>query len=88
MAIQAIARSLGISRNTVRDIIAQGGVVSLARRADAVTPDSALLAELYQQCSGWKERIWEKLKDEHGIEIGYSTLTRKIRELGLGQKPR
>ena len=88
MGIQAIARSLGISRNTVRGIIDQGGAVRLAPRSDAVTPDSALLAELYQQCSGWKERIWEKLKDEHGIEIGYSTLTRKIRELGLGQKPR
>ena len=88
MAIHAITRSLGISRNTVRAIIAEGGEVSLDPRVDKITPDSTVLAELYNQCSGWKERMWEKLQDEHGVEIGYSTLTRKVRELGLGQKPR
>jgi transposase len=88
MGIHEITRSLGISRNTVRTIIAEGGEVSLEPRADKITPDSVLLAAVYKQCSGWKERMWEKLQDEHGVEIGYSTLTRKIRELGLGQKPR
>ena len=88
MAIHAITKSLGISRNTVRAIISQGGEVSLTPRADKVTLDGVVLAELYKQCSGWKERIWEKLKDEHGIEIGYSSLTRQVRDLGLGQKPR
>lgn len=88
MGIHAITRTLGISRNSVRAILAEGGEVRLEPRADRITPDSAVLAELYKQCSGWKERMWEKLQDEHGIEIGYSTLTRKVRDLGLGQKRR
>jgi len=88
MGIHAITRSLGISRNTVRTVIAEGCEVSLEPRADKIMLDGVLLADLYRQCSGWKERIWEKLQDEHGVDIGYSTLTRKISELGLGQKPR
>lgn len=88
MGIHAITRSLGISRNTVRKIIANDGEVSLLPRSDNIKPDMKVLAELYIQCSGWKERMWEKLQDEHGVKIGYSTLTRKVRELGLGQKAR
>lgn len=88
MGIHAITRSLGISRNTVRAIIAQGGEVNLTPRSDKITPDSTTMADVYKECSGWRERMWEKLQDEHGTKIGYSTLTRKVRELGLGQKPR
>jgi hypothetical protein len=47
-----------------------------------------LLAKLHAECSGWRERMWEKLGDEHGIKIGYSTFTRMVRGLGLGEKPR
>lgn len=88
MGKKSIARSLGISRNTVRDVIKCGGVVRLEPRSDTITVAPEILAKLFKECSGWKERIWEKLKDEHGIDVGYSTLTRKIRELGLGEKPR
>lgn len=88
MSKHAIARALGVSRNTVREVIAQGGVVPTAPRSDAISLDPVLLAGLYTACKGWKERVWEKLQDEHETKIGYSTLTRKIRELGLGQKAR
>ena len=50
--------------------------------------DEALLRRLHKECKGWRERVWEKLTEEHGVEISYPTLTRKMRELGIGVKPR
>jgi transposase len=88
MSKSEIARTLNISRTTVREIIAKGGALNLKPRKDNIVVAPELLAQCYKECSGWRERIWEKLKDEHKIDVGYSTLTRKIRELGLGLKPR
>lgn len=88
MSKRAIVKALGISRNSVRDIIEQGGEVSLAARQDQIAIPEDLLVQLYKECSGWRERMWEKLSDEHKIAVGYSTFTRKVRELGLGEKPR
>ena len=88
VAKHEIARTLGVSRNTVKDIIKNGAAAKLTPRKDAVVVAPETLVQLYKECSGWRERIWEKLKDEHQVEVGYSTLTRKIRELGLGLKPR
>ena len=45
----------------------------------------ALLERLYTECDGWMQRIHEKLVEEEGIEVGYSTLTRMLRELGLSR---
>lgn len=47
--------------------------------------DAALLERLYRECDGWVQRIHEKLVEEEGIQIGYSTLARMLRELGLGR---
>jgi transposase len=88
MGIRQIARQLGISRNTVRNIIEQKGVIPTAGRRDTVALPPETLVKLFADCGGYRERVWEKLKEEHGAEIGYSTLTRKIRELGLAKKPR
>ena len=44
-----------------------------------------LLERLYRECDGWMQRIHEKLVEEQGIQVGYSTLTRMLRELGLGR---
>ena len=88
MGKRTIARALGIDRNTVRDIIKNSGKINLSPRGDMITVEPELLTKLYADCNGWKERMWEKLRDEHGIQIGYSTLTEKVRLLGLGQKPR
>ena len=85
---RAIARLLGIDRNTVRDILKNRGEIALNPRSDMIKIDPEILARLYKDCNGWKERMWEKLGDEHGIKIGYSTLTGKIRQSGLGRKPR
>ena len=83
--IRKIARDLNVDRNTVRKIIAQKGEVADSTRCDKIELDSQLLSHLYRQCDGYVERIHEKLEQEHGQRIGYSTLTAKIRELELGK---
>jgi hypothetical protein len=84
MGVRKIARSLRVNRGTVSEIIEQKGVMPESRRKDKIELDPDLLIKLYKDCDGWCQRIHEILIEEEGIEIGYSTLTLKIRELGLG----
>lgn len=86
MKIRQICRTLDVSRNTVRKIIKQEGEMPQTIRKDKITIDHELLKRHYNECCGWVQRIHEKLKEEEGIEIGYSTLSRIIRELDLGKK--
>ena len=83
MSLQEIAQRLQISRNTVRTIIAQKGEMPLHVRKDKIQVDRELLERLYQECEGWMQRVHEQLVEEHGIRIGYSTLTRMLRQLDL-----
>lgn len=83
MGKREIARRLNLSVNSVRRIINQRGVMPKIHRKDKTVIDSELLRHLYDQCNGWKQRIHERLTEEHGIDVGYSTLTRHLRELGL-----
>jgi len=84
MGYRKIARDLGVSRNTVRRIIAQQGTAPVIRRKKQHI-DEQLLRDLYHQCQGYCQRLHEKLIEEHGIEVTYSTLTRMLRELGISQ---
>jgi transposase len=86
--VREIARLLGLSRNTVRAIIRQGGAPPPPHpRADKQPLDEELLRRLYQQCQGRRARMHEKLVEEEGIAVTYSTLTRRLRELGIGDSP-
>jgi transposase len=87
MELRKIARQLHVSRNTVREIIKEGGNLAVSRRDDRITVDKELLTELYTKCDGWVQRVHELIQ-ERGIEIGYSTLTRLIREYELGKQVR
>jgi hypothetical protein len=78
---------LDISRTTVRDIVAQQGAVPQTVRKDKIHIDPDLLRRLYHECDGWAERVHEKLVEEEKIAVGYSTLTRLLREQGLGGPP-
>lgn len=86
MGVREIARRLRVSRNTVRAVIKQKGSVPDLPRKDKKQIDSELLRRLYRQCNGWVQRIHEKLREQEQIEVGYSTLSRMIRELDLGQR--
>lgn len=83
MAKREISRRLSISLMTVRSIITHKGVMPVTVRKDKVKVDEVLLCRLYGECDGFIQRVHEKLTEEQGVQIGYSTLTRQIRELGL-----
>ena len=84
MSLRKIARNMGISVNTIISIVKQQGLIPEALRKDKITIDEALLKKVYQDCNGWKQRVHELLTEEYKLDIGYSTLTRMIRELDLG----
>jgi transposase len=83
MSLHEIARRLHLSRNTVRSIVAQKGEIPVGVRKDKIQIETELLQRLYQECEGWVQRVHEKLVEEHGIRVGYSTLTRMLRQLDL-----
>lgn len=86
MGVREIARHLAISPTTVMTIIGQQGEMPDTVRRDKVAVDPELLASLYQECQGRAQRVYEKLNEEHGIAIGYSTVTGLLREQGLRSK--
>jgi len=84
-----IARLLDLSRNTVRAIIQQGGErPSPHPRADQQPLDEELLRRLYQECQGHIARVHEKLVEEEGVAVAYSTLTHRLRQLGISHPPK
>ena len=87
MSINELARRLHLSRNTVCTILKQKGEMPVLTRPRKVRLEGELLERLYGECEGRAQRVYEKLSEEEGIPIPYSTLTRRLRELGLSQKP-
>jgi hypothetical protein len=55
-------------------------------RKDKIRIDAELLERLYRECDGWAQRVYEKLVEEEGIQVSYSTLTCLLRELGLSKE--
>jgi len=54
-------------------------------RKDKILLDADLLRQLYERCEGYAQRVQEILKEEYHIRIGYSTLTRRLHEQGIGR---
>lgn len=84
MPVREISRQLKVSRNAVRTVIRQQGAMPRRVRKDKIQIDTDLLRQLYDQCEGWIERVHEKLVEEQGVRVSYSTLTRIVRQLDLG----
>jgi len=80
-----IARLLNISPKSVRRHLKDNRATPPPRQ-DKITVSEDLLRRTYVDCNGYKQRIYEVLTEEHGLEIGYSTLTRLLRDLGIGRK--
>ena len=85
MPLRELSRRLGLSRNTVRRVIAQAGRLPARDFTPAIDPE--LLRRLYQECDGYAQRVFEKLQEEHGLKLKYSSLTRWLRQLGLSLPP-
>lgn len=85
MGIREISRKLYVSTNTVSAIIEQKGEMPEIERKDTINIDHELLRKLHAKCEGYVQRVHEKLEEEEGIKIAYSTLAKKLRELGLGK---
>ena len=83
MSVRQIARRLEVSRNTVRAIIEQEGAMPKTVRQDKQRIDEELLRRLHQECEGRVQRMHEKLVEEEGVQVTYSTLSRMLRELGI-----
>jgi transposase len=81
--IRQISRQLRLSRNAVRRIIAQSGQMPPSIRRPRLILDPELLRQLHQECDGYAQRMMEILREEHGIAVKYSTLTRHLRDLGI-----
>ena len=82
MPMRQIASMFNIDRKTVKKIIKQRGEPPASERGDKISLDEDHLKEIFKECQGRVERVCEKLENE-GVDIGYSTLTRRVRELGL-----
>ena len=85
IGVREISRTLRVSTNTVSNIIDQKGQLPETIRQDKIKVDPELLKNLHAKCDGYVQRIHEILTEEEDLSIGYSTLTRNIRELDLGQ---
>ena len=80
-----IGRQFHVSPRTVRTIIRQQGILPQTVRKDKLHLDPELLRRLYQRCDGWIQRVHEILVEEEGVQVSYPTLTRAVRQLGLGR---
>ena len=69
----------------MRAVVRQQGARAPTVRKDKIHLDPELLQRLYEQCDGWLQRVHEKLVEEEHLQLSYPTLTRRVRELGLGQ---
>jgi transposase len=81
MPLREIARRFGLGRNTVCRIVAQEGQCPVRAFTPGIDPD--LLRQIYAECNGYAQRVFEKLQEEHGLKVKYSTLTRWLRLLGI-----
>ena len=83
--VRQISRMFGVSVGSVRTIVEQKGEMPETTRSDRISIDPDLLARLHVECEGRVQRMHEKLVEEKGVEIGYSTLTQAVRDAGLGE---
>jgi transposase len=86
--MRAIAKSLGLSRNAVRDVVRSGQAeVPEIARDESLASALDLVRAFHDTCGGNLVRVAEKLADV-GIEVGYSTLTAFCRRHEIGTKPK
>jgi len=84
MTILTIAQTFEISRNTVRSVLS-GKHDELKPKISKYHRHLPIITELYQRCRGNAVRVRELLKEQHHIDIPYSSLRWLINQEGLGK---
>ena len=88
LGVRAIAKALGVSRNSVRKVLESGELdVPPLQRSERLDSHVARVRELHHSCKGNLVRVHEELVAA-GIDIAYPTLTSFCRRNGIGQKPK
>jgi len=86
--IGKIKRALGVSRNTVRRVLASGQVeVPAIVRAERGEEHEETIRALFVKCEGNLVRVHEELTAS-GVELAYSTLTGFCRRRAIGVVPK
>lgn len=84
--VRTIARTLKISRNSVRDVLVAGvPEVPTVEREQICDPHLDTLRALYAECRGNRVRVWEEA-NKQGIVLSYPALTAFLRSQGIGVK--
>jgi len=86
-SLHEISRALKLSRNTVRRILR----AQPRGEAEYAPCDAHTLAQVqscFERARGNVVRVRELLREEHELEVGYSTLTRWVREAELRTPPK
>jgi transposase len=84
--VRAIARTLRISRNSVRTVLSQRTPeVPAIERAAICDAHLDSLRALYADCQGNRVRVWEEAQ-KLGVTISYPALTAFLRRQGVGVK--
>ena len=85
---RAIARALHVSRNTVREVLADGRAAPppLDRAEQLESVRDEILA-LHASCKGNFVRVHEELAARHDVAVSYPALTAFCRKHGLGHAP-
>jgi len=87
IGVREISRILRVSRNTVRRVL-RGKGQPRAPRPSHYEDLAPLIQETLKFCKGNAVRVQEILRDTHGQDIPYSTLTRVVRDLDLREEAR
>jgi transposase len=87
IGVREISRILRVSRNTVRRVL-RGKGQPRAPRPSHYEDLAPLIQETLKFCKGNAVRVQEILRDTHGQDIPYSTLTRVLRDLELREETR
>jgi transposase len=89
MGVRQISRTLGHTRPTVRRVLAAGAPRPPRSRPPAANSPAltSMLPALYCEAQGNVVRMQELLRERHGQEVPYSTLTHWVRQAQLREPP-
>jgi len=84
-SIRNIARTLKVSRNTVRKVLAKGSTPGQTKESQ-YEQYPPVIKDLFRECQGNIVRVQEELESRHAVIIPYQSLTWIIRKEGIGTR--